>query len=97
MVRAWLGQAACQHIGVPDRLDFLDPKVERQLIKLGKQPVQKTNQVALVNGHPADTWPAGRAIRPKMCYFVGGQGEDSSALILVRGMIGRVLDRFRRT
>jgi hypothetical protein len=51
----------------------------------------------LVNGHPADTWSAGRAIRPKMCYFVGGQGEDSSALILVRGMIGRVLDRFRRT
>src|SRR5664279_2657774 len=45
VVRSRLGQAANQHIGVSDRLDLLDPKANRQPVKLRKQSVQKTNQV----------------------------------------------------
>ena len=44
VVRSRLGQAANHHIGVSDRLDLLDPKVERQPVKLRKQSVQKTDQ-----------------------------------------------------
>ena len=42
VVRARFGQAAGHHIGVSDRLDLLDPKVERQPVKFRKQAVQKT-------------------------------------------------------
>ena len=45
VVRARLGQAASQHIGVSDRLDLLDPKLDRQPVKLGKQSIHKANQI----------------------------------------------------
>ena len=46
IVRARLGHAAGQHVGVSNRLDFFDPKTERQLVKLRKQSVQKPNHVS---------------------------------------------------